>query len=138
MAGSTQEMFLAALEGLVKKDVEPWVEMWAEDGSIEFPYAPPGYPERIDGKAAIREYMRAFPNNLSIERFHPPVFHPTLNPSVMLVEFSCEGHAVATGRPYNQRYVGVITTRDGRIVNYKDYWNPLVAQQALAPAEARS
>ena len=31
----------------------------------------------------------------------------------------------ATGAPYEQSYVSVLTVRDGLIVRYRDYWNPL-------------
>jgi ketosteroid isomerase-like protein len=34
------------------------------------------------------------------------------------------------------RYVGVVTLRDGKIINYRDYWNPLVAAAALGGLDA--
>jgi len=58
-AGSASEsMLFDALEGLERGDVKPWVDMFRDDGVMEFPFAPPGYPSRLDGKAAIAEYMR--------------------------------------------------------------------------------
>lgn len=41
------------------------------------------------------------------------------------------GHVIETGLPYRQSYISVIETRDGRIVRYKDYWNPLVVKRPL-------
>lgn len=49
----------------------------------------------------------------------------------MIAEFQCDGHVVETGLPYRQSYISVIETRDGRIVRYKDYWNPLVVKEAF-------
>jgi ketosteroid isomerase-like protein len=43
---------------------------------------------------------------------------------------------VATGAPYNQLYISVVTLRDGRIAHYRDYWNPLVVLTALGGTEA--
>lgn len=124
-------LFLSGLQGLLAGDAERWVNMWAEDGTMEFPFAPEGLPRRLENKAAIRAHMRSLSGTLAFTRFSEPVIHQTLEPTVMLVEFSCEGRAVATGKPYHQDYVAVITTRDGLIQNYRDYWNPLVVQAAL-------
>jgi ketosteroid isomerase-like protein len=35
-----------------------------------------------------------------------------------------------TGEPYDQSYVVVLTAREGRIIRYRDYWNPLKALKA--------
>ncbi|CAA9332550.1 hypothetical protein AVDCRST_MAG94-1979 [uncultured Leptolyngbya sp.] len=39
--------FLALLEA---KDIDKWIELWADNGIQEMPYAPPGFPARIEGK----------------------------------------------------------------------------------------
>ncbi|WP_437674509.1 nuclear transport factor 2 family protein [Sorangium sp. So ce131] len=128
--------FRRGLERLVNKDTAGWVSMFAEDGAMEFPFAPPGYPERLEGRAAIAEYMRGYPDIVDLASFHVEAFHQTVNPDVVIVEFSTSGRAIPTNRPYTMRYVGVITMRGGEIVNYRDYWNPLVAAAALGGAEA--
>lgn len=125
-----RELVLKGLRALLAGDVETWMSLWADEGCMEFPYAPPGMIQRLEGKAAIGAYMRDFPQKLRVTRFSEPTIHQTLEPTVMIVEVACEGTAVSTGRPYPQRYVSVIETRDGRIVNYRDYWNPLVLLQA--------
>lgn len=128
--------FRRGLESLVAKDVAGWVSMWAEDGTMEFPYAPPGYPQRLDGKAAIRDYMRDYPSKVEIKTFTIDAFHQTVDPSVVIVEFAVDGRAVQTDRPYTMRYVGVVTLRDGKIMAYRDYWNPLVAAAAFGGTDA--
>jgi len=128
--------FRRGLQSLVDKDVAGWVSMWTEDGSMEFPYAPPGYPQRLDGKAAIREYMRDYPDKIEIASFTVEAFHQTLDSNVVIIEFSVDGRAVETDRPYAMRYVAVVTLRDGDIVHYRDYWNPLAAITALGGADA--
>ena len=125
-------LFVSGYRALLSGNAEGFVDMWAEDGSIEFPYAPPGFPQRLDGKAAIREHLRKFPEMLHFDRFSDPVFHQSQDPRVLVAEFSCEGRAVATGRPYNQQYISVVEFREGRIVKYRDYWNPVIALRAMA------
>jgi uncharacterized protein len=128
--------FRRGLESLVAKDVAGWVSMWAEDGTMEFPYAPPGYPQRLDGKAAISDYLRDYPSKVDIKTFTIEAFHQTVDPSIVIIEFAVEGRAVQTDRRYAMRYVGVVTLRDGKIVTYRDYWNPLVAAAALGGMDA--
>ena len=124
-------LFVSGYRALLNGDAESFVDMWAEDGSIEFPYSPEGFPQRLDNKAAIREHVRRFPEMLRFDRFSEPVFHQSQDPRVLIAEFSCEGQAVATGKPYNQKYISVVEFRDGRIVKYRDYWNPLILLRAL-------
>ena len=133
---AAEHLFRSGFAALLHQDVEGFVDMWAEDGSIEFPYTLPGLPERLEGRAAIREHVRSLP--VRLEWLSEPVFHPTLDPATLIVEFSCQGHAVSTGKPYPQRYISVIELKEGRIFKYRDYWNPLVVQRAMSADEVRS
>ncbi|WP_313803230.1 nuclear transport factor 2 family protein [Sphingobium sp.] len=128
-----EELLSGALHALTQKDVQPWIDMFAEDGVMEFPFALPGYPGRVDGKQAIADYLADYPDHLSLSAIHGPKFHHS--GEVMIAEFSVEGTAVATGRPYNQRYISVITFQGDNIAMYRDYWNPVVAIEALGGVE---
>ncbi|NNM62628.1 MAG: hypothetical protein HKM03_10700, partial [Steroidobacteraceae bacterium] len=53
-----------------------------------------------------------------------------------VVEFACEGTALETGRSYNQQYVALLTfDTNGKILVYRDFWNPLVAIEAFGGAQ---
>ncbi|MGI5502607.1 nuclear transport factor 2 family protein [Lentzea sp. CA-135723] len=119
-----------ALQLLLDKDMIGFAGLWAEDGVMEFPFAPPGWPARLEGRAAIEDYLRDYPKMLDIRAFPKQVVHET--PDVLVAEFDAEGVVVATGKPYRASYIAVITVRDGEIVNYRDYWNPLLAQELAA------
>ncbi|XXY53621.1 nuclear transport factor 2 family protein [Sorangium sp. So ce269] len=134
--GAFEATFRRGLQSLADKDVKGWTSMWADDGSMEFPYAPPGYPQRLDGRAAIDDYMRDYPTKVDIMSFTIEAFHTTTDPNVVIIEFSVDGRSVEIGRPYTMRYVGVVTLRDGKIIKYRDYWNPLVAAAALGGLDA--
>jgi ketosteroid isomerase-like protein len=108
--------------------------LFADDVIFEFPYAPDGLPKRLEGKAALAAHL---------ERLGPLInFGPMELGNVysdgetVIFEFSCTGEGVATGAPYNQVYVSVVTLREGRIARYRDYWNPLVVLKALGGTEA--
>lgn len=129
-----ESLLFDALDALRRGDVQPWVEMFHDDGVMEFPYALPGFPKRLDGKTAIAEYMRSYPERVSIERIVRRAVHHCGN--VMVAEFACEGTAVATGNRFEMSYVGIMTVLNGKLKHYRDYWNPVVAIQALGGPNA--
>jgi ketosteroid isomerase-like protein len=110
--------------------------MMADDAVMEFPYAPPGGVQRLVGRAALTEHLRGFADILAIEQMTEPTVHRTQEPGVVILEFGCIGRGVKTGQPYNQVYISVIKLRDGRIVHYRDYWNPLLVIAAVGGAAA--
>ncbi|MGV3463685.1 MAG: nuclear transport factor 2 family protein [Heyndrickxia sp.] len=120
-----QEVFRNHLKHLTDGDINAWINLWAEDGVLEFPYAPKGYPDIMEGKADIYDYMKSFPKNFEIE-FTDLIFHITEDPELVIAELNSVGKQRETGNPYNQTYISVVETKDGFITRYKDYWNPLV------------
>ncbi len=108
-----------------------FVDMVADDVVMEFPYAPPGMVTRLEGKAAIAVHLKNLGGMLAFDRMSEPVVHGSTDRDVFVLEFSGHGKGVETGEPYDQQYVSVIRLRDGKIVQYRDYWNPLVVLRAL-------
>ncbi|MFF7251440.1 nuclear transport factor 2 family protein [Embleya sp. NPDC008237] len=116
-------------------DTEEWVKLFAPDAVLEFPYAPDGVPKQVIGRDALLAHMRGFPETFDV-RFVDLVFHDTVDPSLVVAEFRSTGTALPTGKPYEQTCISVVRTDDdARITHYLDYWNPLVAIEALTPSE---
>ena len=61
--------------------------------------------------------------------------HQTVDPDVAAIEMTATGKIKDTGEPYDQSYVVVLTAREGRIIRYRDYWNPLKALQGASQEE---
>ncbi|MEW2087111.1 nuclear transport factor 2 family protein [Streptomyces sp. NPDC005283] len=129
-------VFRRGLELLLAKDIEAWVELWAEDGVCEFPFAPPGAPRLLEGKSAVHAYMAHYPDHVDLSGFPYLEVHRTEDPEVVIVEMRAEGRAVATGKPFEMSYVVVVTVKDGLITRYRDYWNPLVALDVAGGGDA--
>ncbi|GAB2926625.1 nuclear transport factor 2 family protein [Nonomuraea fastidiosa] len=121
---------------LLAKDMSGFAGLWAEDGVIEFPFAPPGYPRKVEGREAIREYLRDYPEKYDVREVVRKVIHRTENPEVVVVELEVAGIVPRSGEPYRMEYVAIITVRDGEIRHYRDYWNPLQAARAMGGLEA--
>ena len=128
-----------ALGDRVDPSAESFVDMMSEDFVMEFPFARPGMQTRIEGRPAVLTYLMSVVQGISVDSVDHVVVHETTDPDVVIVEFDGHGRATRTGEPYEQRYISVIRTRDGRIVHYKDYWNPiqgLKAQMGSAAVDA--
>lgn len=98
-------------------------DVWAPDGVLEFPYAPPGMTARIAGVEALEDYFGGS------RRWGRWTFE-----AVRVVEDAAarlhvaEVHATATwvetGRPYVQDYViWMQLDDDGRIAHWREYWD---------------
>lgn len=120
-----------ALRLLVSHDMEGFSDLWAPDGVIEFPFAAVGYPSRIVGREAIRQYMSGYSDILDVRELTSKTIHATADPDVTVAEFELAGIAPKTGKPYSMRYVAIITTDGSQIRHYRDYWSPLAAAEAI-------
>jgi ketosteroid isomerase-like protein len=117
---------------LTEARFDEWIELWADDGVCEFPFAGPERPRLLQGKKQILAYMTDYPSRISIDGVDELRVHPALDPNVVVVEMTIRGRAVETDKPYNQQYVIVAETRDGKLAHYREYWNPLVSAEALS------
>lgn len=123
------------LTALVAHDMDGFADCFAPGGSIEFPFAPPGYPERIDGQDDIRAYMSRYPEIVDVREVVTQRRLHTEQPGTVVVEFELGGVGVANQRPYTLKYIAVITVGAEGIEDYRDYWSPAAAEEALsAPA----
>ncbi|MEV5510164.1 nuclear transport factor 2 family protein [Streptomyces orinoci] len=126
---SPADLYRHSLQLLLDKDIPAWVGLWAEDGVLEFPFAPAGWPGRLEGKEAIAAYVRHYPEHIDLHDFPEVRIHQTTDPEGIVVEMRGVGRLVKTGDPFDMRYIAVVTVQHGRITSYRDYWNPLAVQQ---------
>lgn len=128
---SFSAMLRKALGERIAPDAVTFLDMLADTAVMEFPYSPPGLATRLDGKAAIARHLASLGDMIAFDRMGEPTIHATTDSDVTIVEVEGFGRGVSTGEPYDQRYISVIRTDAGRIVHYRDYWNPLVVLRAL-------
>jgi ketosteroid isomerase-like protein len=121
----------AGLDAFLAKDMRAWADLCAEDVLVEFPFAPAGTPSRLDGRVAIFEYLRNYPKIIDVHEIGSLEIYPTDRPDTVIGEWSAKGHVIPNGNAYNMSYATFVTVRDGSIVNYREYWNPLALAQAL-------
>ena len=57
--------------------------------------------------------------------------YPTDDPNIAIADWSVAGRVVSNGNPYIMSYATFVTIREGLIVRYKEYWNPMAFLKAL-------
>ncbi|MGW3174676.1 nuclear transport factor 2 family protein [Streptomyces sp. NPDC001153] len=122
---SPADLYRHSLRLLLDKDIPGWVGLWAEDGVMEFPFAPHGWPKRLENREAIAAYMRPYPDHIDLHDFPDLRIHQTTDPETIVVEMRGVGRLVETDSPFDMAYIAVVAVRHGRIISYRDYWNPL-------------
>lgn len=121
---------------------DEWIDLWADDGVLEFPFAPSGRKSRYVGKAEIRTYMMGTHARMTgIIRSDGMAYfriHPMADPGMTCLEMAVKGRVVATDAPYLQKYIAIIEMRGDKLASYREYWNPLVSSDANGGREAWS
>ena len=115
---------------------DEWIELWADNGVLEFPFAPDGRQNTYVGKAAIKNYMAGTEGKVAVESVASLNAHPMLDPNMVAAELTINGRAVKTGGPYNQRYVLFFEIENGKLKRYREYWNPLISVDAFGGRDA--
>ncbi|QLQ35844.1 nuclear transport factor 2 family protein [Micromonospora robiginosa] len=132
MPVSSREAVERVLRAGREQDVEAFVAVMAPQGYIEWPFRPAGVPGRVQGHAEIRRHLTEAAHALiTIDEHRDVVLHETTDPEVVIVEYEAHGNVVATGAPFEQTVIAVFRVRDGLVVSYRDYIDPLRLIAAL-------
>lgn len=133
MTATSRDVVEQVLRAGQEMDTDMFVSLIAPDGYIEWPYRPEGVPDRLEGREQIREFLNAQAKGLvRFEEFRNMVIHETVDPEVVIAEYDAHGTVVPTGAPFHQTIIAVLRIRDGLVVSYRDYLNPLVLAELLA------
>jgi uncharacterized protein len=104
-----------------------FADLFAEDGVLAYPFTLPGMPAELAGREAIKQFTSAMGG--AEDRFKMEgVEHDTWqtdDPEVVVTKFSHWGHSNVTDAPYRFTSIGVMRVRDGLIVRYEDYMDPI-------------
>ncbi|AKV04196.1 hypothetical protein AKJ09_10859 [Labilithrix luteola] len=129
-----RDVWQKAVSFLPTYDIDGYAACFHEDGCVEFPFAPPGLPKRIEGRDGILKSMgplwrgakAAGRKGAGMENV---VVHETHDPEVVIIEFDA-AREDANGT-YRLSYVHVVRVRDGKIVSLRDYVDSWAISQAL-------
>jgi ketosteroid isomerase-like protein len=110
-----------------------FADLFAPGGVLVYPFAPPGAPAELAGREAIRAYFAGLGSArelLDMEGVEA-VVRQTDDPEVVVTEITHHGWSRAAGERYRFTALGVIRVRDGQIVRYEDYMDPIAMARIL-------
>jgi ketosteroid isomerase-like protein len=121
------------LRAAISPDPADTADCYGPTVVIEMPFAvAPLYPSRIETtREELRARFAAGPAVRSYQRLSDVVIHETADPEVVITEYQLHGEMTATAEPFSQRFVMVMTIRDGQIVHSRDYTNPVTGARLL-------
>lgn len=135
---SLSSLLRSALGEATSPEAETFLDMMSADVLFEFPFAPAGGIDALQGKQALADYLPKVSQLLTIESMSLERTLLSRDCTYAVIEFSCKDFGKATGKRYDQDYVSVIDIKDGFITRYKDYWNPLAVIEAIGNGEQLS
>lgn len=126
-ATSVVQQFFAHLEAM---DMEPFFALWATDGRQEMPFAPQGFPSLLNGIDAVRRQYSGLPDAYGRMVFPGLVLRPLNEPGWVFAEYSGQIELLSGG-VYNNHYCGLFHIENGKIVLFREYFNPIILQQSF-------
>jgi uncharacterized protein len=110
-----------------------FADLFAEDGVLVYPFSLPGQPAELRGREAIRTFFsaRGRSRDLLVMEGVEALVRQTDDPEVVVAEITHHGWSKATNAPYEHKALGVIQVRDGEIVRYDDYMDPIAVARLL-------
>jgi ketosteroid isomerase-like protein len=115
---------------ITEKRMDDWIDLWHDDGILEFPFAPSGRQPTYRGKADVLAQMTASMDRVQIDAVRYFQIHPLLEPTQVMVEAATTARWLSDSGPYNQNYVLYLETLDGKIWRYREYSNSLTLLDA--------
>ncbi len=127
------EQFLKGLEN-IDHGVDQCVDLFAEDGILEFPYFPAiGLKRRFDGPTAIRALLETVKVQVTSFEISALVIHDMKDESSLFAEYHSKGRIKASDRIYVQNYASFLVVRDGKIKLLRAYLNVIATAKVLLP-----
>jgi ketosteroid isomerase-like protein len=114
-----------------EKNLDAWFELWSADGVFVIPYAPEGFPDRIAGRSQLEPLYRKLFEGYGELRYHDLYIRPLLDPNSFVATWVTDVELLAGGR-YVNKLIALFELREGKIVEYVEYFDPRPFEKRLA------
>ncbi len=113
-----------------------WWSLMHDDIALEFPYGPSlGQPDRIAGKPAVVEYVKALLDRAGKLEFFDLDILPTTDPDLFVCEYR-SNRKNRGGQPYVQIYINKVRVKDGKVALMREFWDPKrIADASASPSK---
>ncbi|MGA2835543.1 MAG: nuclear transport factor 2 family protein [Acidimicrobiales bacterium] len=129
--GADGPFFHIIREGLTGlAEGEDYFDLLADDVVFEYVVSVPGYPQRVEGRQNIIDLYRDYDSFMTVRSADNLRVYRDPEASVAVLEYEVHGEAVQTGRPYDNRFVSIVTIEDGKVTRWRDYLDPVAVFDA--------
>ena len=111
-------------------DGEDYFDLLADDVVFEYVISVPGYPKRVEGRQNIVDLYSDYDSFLAVRGADNLRVYRDTVASVAILEYEVHGESVQTGNPYDNRFLSIITIRDGKVTHWRDYLDPVAVFKA--------
>jgi uncharacterized protein len=124
---------------ILSGDADGYADLFAPDGVVEAPFAPPGAPLILEGREVIGEYSRhVMASPVRLEEYEVAELYQTQDPEVVIVEMRTKGTLTSTGQSFAATSIQILRIREGQIVLFRDFANPRVLEDVIAEPRPES
>ena len=86
---------------------------------------------KIHGRANLMASLAGYGKTINVHSSDALVVHRSVDSNVVILEYEVHGKILASGAPYDNRLISVITIKDRKIIYWRDYMDSLSAWTAL-------
>ncbi|MEJ8545047.1 nuclear transport factor 2 family protein [Brevibacillus borstelensis] len=123
------------LEGEATRDISLMAALLADDFVYETPFALPGAPARVEGKAAFTDMLEQFIGKNHGIYITWAIYNVRIysggEPGLFFAEMDALGVVAQNGYQYRQSYISLFQVTDGYVSFWREYFNPIPLQEAL-------
>ena len=116
-------------------DGDHYFDTIAPDAVFEFRYRFPGYPTKVVGREALMALYAGYGEGMALHGADALVVHRSQDARVVILEYEVHGKIVRTGASYDNRFISVVTIKNRKIVQWRDYMDSLAAMTALTQTQ---
>jgi len=116
------------LKGLAEG--EDYFDLLADDVVFEYVISVPGYPQRVEGRQSIIDLYSDYDSFMTVRSADNLHVYRDPAVSVAVLEYEVHGESVQTGRTYDNRFVSIVTIKDGKVARWRDYLDPVAVFDA--------
>ncbi|PIF16798.1 MULTISPECIES: nuclear transport factor 2 family protein [unclassified Acidovorax] len=128
------QLLKRSLDTFLAKDIKGWAELCDEHIVVEFPFSPDPATRKMIGRAAVYKYLKDYPKVIDLHSAPHMKIRATDDPNTAVAEWSVSGHVIPNGNSYEMSYATFVTVKNGLIVNYREYWDPMTFLKNMGDA----
>ena len=121
----------AYLDSFVENNMDKLFSLFAKEAIVEFPYAFGDLSTKVEGIEAIKNYYQDATKYFEFHKYYDVNIYETNDSNSIVAEFKCDAKTLSTNKDYPQVYISTLRLENHLIAHYKEYWNPLIVQNAF-------